>query len=109
MATQASLFALVIPNQTSPWKQSQPISFNKVKPSKPTTRFTTIKVAVIVEVPTKEAPMRFIPPKIDPNTSSPIFIGIPHQSSSLRHSQLPWQKTHYHHVYFVENRRPKHP
>ncbi|KAL7587995.1 photosystem I reaction center subunit II, chloroplastic [Lactuca sativa] len=75
MATQASLFALIIPNQTSPWKQSQPISFNTVKPSKPTTCFTTIKVAATWEVPTKEALIGFIPPELDPNTSSPIFVG----------------------------------
>ncbi|CAI9291095.1 unnamed protein product [Lactuca saligna] len=75
MATQASLFAPTIPNQTSPWKQSQLTSFTTVKPTKPTTRFTTIKAAAAGEVPTKEAPVGFTPPELDPNTPSPIFAG----------------------------------
>ncbi|CAH1429075.1 unnamed protein product [Lactuca virosa] len=75
MATQASLFAPTIPTQTSPWKQSQLTSFTTVKPTKPTTRFTTIKAAAAGEVPTKEAPVGFTPPELDPNTPSPIFAG----------------------------------
>ncbi|KAI3689872.1 hypothetical protein L2E82_47842 [Cichorium intybus] len=75
MATQASLFTPTIPNQTTPWKQSQLTSFTTVKPSKSTTRFTTIKAAAGDEVATKEAPVGFTPPELDPNTPSPIFAG----------------------------------
>ncbi|CAH1417615.1 unnamed protein product [Lactuca virosa] len=38
-------------------------------------RLTTIKVAATGEVPTKEGPMGFIPPELNPNISSPIFAG----------------------------------
>ncbi|KAL4565420.1 hypothetical protein LXL04_029514 [Taraxacum kok-saghyz] len=75
MATQASLFTPTIPNQTTAWKQSQITAFATIKPTKPTARFTTIKATAAGEVPTKEAPVGFTPPELDPNTPSPIFAG----------------------------------
>ncbi|CAH1415428.1 unnamed protein product [Lactuca virosa] len=73
MAAQASLFTPTLSNPVSQWKQS---SFTTVKQLKLTSRTFTIKAAAEeVATPTKEAPVGFTPPELDPNTPSPIFAG----------------------------------
>ncbi|CAM8940617.1 hypothetical protein QQ045_014756 [Rhodiola kirilowii] len=80
--TQASLFTpALIKSSVSPWKQQQPsqLIFNP-KPTKLSSSFTTtIRAAAAAEgkaeAPTKDAPVGFTPPELDPNTPSPIFGG----------------------------------
>ncbi|KAK1430647.1 hypothetical protein QVD17_13540 [Tagetes erecta] len=75
MATQSSLFTP--PSISNQWKQSSPLTTTTIKPLKSFPRFTTIRAssAAAEEAPTKEAPVGFIPPELDPNTPSPIFAG----------------------------------
>ncbi|PWA90078.1 hypothetical protein CTI12_AA104360 [Artemisia annua] len=77
MATQATLFTPTISNQTSFKQISKLTSFTPTKSPKFTTRFATIKAtaATTDDVPTKQAPVGFTPPELDPNTPSPIFAG----------------------------------
>ncbi|QCE08350.1 photosystem I reaction center subunit II, chloroplastic-like [Vigna unguiculata] len=82
MATQASLFtppfsALKPTDRVSvPWKQSPTFSFPSAKPLKLS---KTVRAAAgdetAAEAVTKEAPVGFTPPELDPNTPSPIFGG----------------------------------
>ncbi|ESW15233.1 hypothetical protein PHAVU_007G055900 [Phaseolus vulgaris] len=80
MATQASLFTppfsgLKLSDRASvPWKQSPTFSFTSPKPLKLS---KTIRAAAdeTAEAATKEAPVGFTPPELDPNTPSPIFGG----------------------------------
>ncbi|KAJ6768970.1 hypothetical protein OIU74_022606 [Salix koriyanagi] len=64
MATQASLFTLTTlksSNQTIvPWKQSSFLSISNVKAQR------SFKVAAAEETATKEAPVGFTPPELDP-------------------------------------------
>ncbi|KAK9288531.1 hypothetical protein L1049_016990 [Liquidambar formosana] len=79
MATQASLFTPTLSTPKSgdrlvaPWKQPSSLSFTTPKPLK----FSrTIKAAAEeAAAPTKEAPVGFTPPQLDPSTPSPIFGG----------------------------------
>ncbi|PKI59231.1 hypothetical protein CRG98_020394, partial [Punica granatum] len=78
MATQASLFtpALKSGDRVSvPWKQSSSMALSGSK----TLKFsrTSIRAAAAegAEAPTKEAPVGFTPPELDPSTPSPIFGG----------------------------------
>ncbi|XP_076882720.1 photosystem I reaction center subunit II, chloroplastic-like [Bidens hawaiensis] len=72
MATQASL--LTPPTISNQRKQPSPLTTIKPLKVKPTPRLTTIK-AMAEEAVTKEAPVGFTPPELDPNTPSPIFAG----------------------------------
>ncbi|XP_059649440.1 photosystem I reaction center subunit II, chloroplastic-like [Cornus florida] len=82
MATQASLFTPTLSTPKSgdcavaPWKQSSLISFTTPKtlkfPMAPSR--TTVKAAA-EEAATKEAPVGFTTPELDPTTPSPIFGG----------------------------------
>ncbi|KAF6164695.1 hypothetical protein GIB67_033911 [Kingdonia uniflora] len=78
MATQIALFTSTISTPSSsnrtltPWKQSSSLSFSTSRPQR------TIKASAAegkTETPTKEAPVGFTPPELDPNTPSPIFGG----------------------------------
>ncbi|PON80108.1 Photosystem I PsaD [Parasponia andersonii] len=84
MATQAttSLFAPKTGAErvTAPWKQSVTTSFatpKQLKLSHGPARFMVRAAAAEekTEAPTKEAPVGFTPPELDPNTPSPIFGG----------------------------------
>uniref|UniRef100_A0A5B6YHP8 Photosystem I reaction center subunit II, chloroplastic n=1 Tax=Davidia involucrata TaxID=16924 RepID=A0A5B6YHP8_DAVIN len=83
MATQASLFTPTLSSKSSdrgivaPWKQSSLVSFTSPKQLKFTVPPRTIKAAAEekIQTPTKEAPVGFTPPELDPNTPSPIFGG----------------------------------
>ncbi|KAA8527586.1 hypothetical protein F0562_034699 [Nyssa sinensis] len=84
MATQSSLFTPTISTPKSghrvaaPWKQSSLVSFTTPKSVKFAVPPRTIKAAAAeekIETPTKEAPVGFTPPQLDPNTPSPIFGG----------------------------------
>ncbi|XP_041001491.1 photosystem I reaction center subunit II, chloroplastic-like [Juglans microcarpa x Juglans regia] len=85
MATQASLFTPPLSASKSgadrvtlPWKQSPTLSFTSPKPFKSFPGQRTIKAAAAdgkTEAPTKEAPVGFTPPELDPSTPSPIFAG----------------------------------
>ncbi|KAL6343479.1 hypothetical protein AAG906_024844 [Vitis piasezkii] len=77
MATQASLFTPTLSGDrvTVPWKSSSSLSFTTPKlPKSSVAPRTTIR-AMAEEAPTKEAPVGFTPPELDPNTPSPIFGG----------------------------------
>ncbi|GAV88213.1 PsaD domain-containing protein [Cephalotus follicularis] len=84
-ATQASLFTpttLTTSNSSNqiilPWKHSSLASFSTPRPLKFTVPQRTIKAMATeakTEAPTKEAPVGFTPPELDPNTPSPIFGG----------------------------------
>ncbi|EEF45386.1 photosystem I reaction center subunit II, chloroplastic [Ricinus communis] len=81
MATQASLFTpttLSTPKSSNhaivPWKQSSFLSIPTAKPRKYSIAQKTIKAAA-AEGKTKEAPVGFTPPELDPSTPSPIFGG----------------------------------
>ncbi|KAE8714587.1 Photosystem I reaction center subunit II [Hibiscus syriacus] len=83
MATQSSLLTpttLLTPKTGNrvavPWKQPSSIKLPTFKSPKP----TTIKAEATEEkaestTATKEAPVGFTPPELDPNTPSPIFGG----------------------------------
>ncbi|GFZ08851.1 photosystem I subunit D-1 [Actinidia rufa] len=79
MATQASLFTSTLSTPKSghrvvaPWKQPSTLSFPSFKPTKLVVPPRTVKTAA--EAPTKEAPVGFTPPELDPSTPSPIFGG----------------------------------
>lgn len=86
MATQAS--SLFTPKTAggdrlvvAPWKQSlSSSSLSLVGGSKPIKFTRSMKVSAAApesktEAPTKEAPVGFTPPELDPNTPSPIFGG----------------------------------
>ncbi|TKY51141.1 Photosystem I reaction center subunit II [Spatholobus suberectus] len=81
MATQASLFTpplsgLKPSDRVSvPWKQSPTLSFPSPKPLKFTKTIRAAAADETTEAPTKEAPVGFTPPGLDPNTPSPIFGG----------------------------------
>ncbi|KAM1086926.1 photosystem I reaction center subunit II, chloroplastic-like [Malus sylvestris] len=85
MATQASLFTptpsapkTTADRTTTPWKQSVSSSFMAPKPLKLST-VRTMRINASAEektvTPTKEAPVGFTPPELDPTTPSPIFGG----------------------------------
>nr|GMD66140.1 photosystem I reaction center subunit II, chloroplastic-like [Ipomoea batatas] len=85
MAAQASLFASPLSaakpaadRVAAPWKQS--LHCFSVVPrglNKPATACRPIRAMAeeTTEAPTKEAPVGFTPPTLDPNTPSPIFGG----------------------------------
>ncbi|EEF41689.1 photosystem I reaction center subunit II, chloroplastic [Ricinus communis] len=84
MATQSGLFTpttITAPKPNLiPWKPTSSFSFTST--TKPLTFSTTqrsLKVAAAAEekteTPTKEAPVGFTPPELDPSTPSPIFGG----------------------------------
>ncbi|BAT94054.1 hypothetical protein VIGAN_08062100, partial [Vigna angularis var. angularis] len=81
MATQASLFspsfsALKPTDRVSvPWKQSPTFSFSSPKPLKFSKTIRAAAADETAEAVTKEAPVGFTPPELDPNTPSPIFGG----------------------------------
>ncbi|KAK3193771.1 hypothetical protein Dsin_025081 [Dipteronia sinensis] len=85
MATQAGLFTPTISTPKTnklplvPWKPSSSFSFSTLKPlSISVSQRTTIRAAAAeekTEAVTKEAPVGFTPPELDPNTPSPIFGG----------------------------------
>ena len=83
MATQASLFtpaALSTANSsdraTIPWKQPSSLSITTAtRPLKYVPRSIKAMAEEKTEAPTKEAPVGFTPPELDPNTPSPIFGG----------------------------------
>lgn len=83
MATQAGLFTptLTTPKPTNlPWKPTSSLSFTTPKPFTSSIPHRSIRVAAAdekTEAPaaTKEAPVGFTPPQLDPNTPSPIFGG----------------------------------
>ncbi|XP_042517725.1 photosystem I reaction center subunit II, chloroplastic [Macadamia integrifolia] len=82
MATQASLFTptLSTPNSGNraliPWKPSSSFSFAIPRPVNLSVSQRTIRAAAAEEkTGTKEAPVGFTPPSLDPNTPSPIFGG----------------------------------
>ncbi|KAJ4722433.1 photosystem I reaction center subunit II, chloroplastic-like [Melia azedarach] len=79
MATQASLFTPSTFSTTKSadrasgsWKRSSSFS---VRPQKYVTRTIRATAEEKTEAPTKEAPVGFTPPELDPNTPSPIFGG----------------------------------
>ncbi|CAK9139680.1 unnamed protein product [Ilex paraguariensis] len=80
MATQAFLFTPSVSTPKSgdrvvaPWKQSSLASFTTPKPLKSAAPPRPIRASV-EETPTKEAPVGFTPPQLDPTTPSPIFGG----------------------------------
>lgn len=89
MATQATT-TLLTPTLSAPkagdrgvavpWKQSLTSSFTTPKPlklSRPSSSSTVVRAAAeeATKAPTKEAPVGFTPPELDPNTPSPIFGG----------------------------------
>ncbi|KAL9673152.1 hypothetical protein QQ045_029405 [Rhodiola kirilowii] len=74
--TQASLFTPALNSSdrlVSPWKHQQ-LTLNPKA-----TKLTRIRAAAAegkaAEAPTKDAPVGFTPPELDPNTPSPIFGG----------------------------------
>ncbi len=75
---QASLFTPTLSGDrvAVAWKSSSSLSFTtqKLPKSSVAPRTTTIR-AMAEEAPTKEAPVGFTPPQLDPNTPSPIFGG----------------------------------
>ncbi|KAF8388019.1 hypothetical protein HHK36_026685 [Tetracentron sinense] len=84
MATQASLFTPNLSNPKSgnralvPLKPSSSVSFTSPRQFNFSVAQRTVKVAAAgekTEAPTKEAPVGFTPPQLDPNTPSPIFGG----------------------------------
>ncbi|XVF32566.1 hypothetical protein REPUB_Repub17cG0093400 [Reevesia pubescens] len=80
MATQASFFTPTIstPKSLAPWKSSSSFSFATPKSLNFSMAQRTIRAAAADEAPataTKEAPVGFTPPELDPNTPSPIFGG----------------------------------
>ncbi|CAM8972380.1 unnamed protein product [Rhodiola kirilowii] len=77
--TQASLFTPALNSSdrlVSPWKHQQ-LSQLTLNPK--ATKLTRIRAAAAegkaAEAPTKDAPVGFTPPELDPNTPSPIFGG----------------------------------
>ncbi|GAY40677.1 hypothetical protein CUMW_053830 [Citrus unshiu] len=84
MATQAGLFTpSITTTKTSklplnPWKPTSSFSFTSPKPLTFSMAQRTVRAAAAeekTEAPTKEAPVGFTPPQLDPNTPSPIFGG----------------------------------
>ncbi|KAK9281997.1 hypothetical protein L1049_004908 [Liquidambar formosana] len=84
MATQAGLFTptTTTPNSNNlplvPWKPSSFFSFTSSEPHRFSMSQIIIKAAAAeekTEAPTKEAPVGFTPPELDPSTPSPIFGG----------------------------------
>ncbi|KAF2325197.1 hypothetical protein GH714_025098 [Hevea brasiliensis] len=84
MATQAGLFtpAITAPKSSKsplvPWKPTSSFSFTIPNPLTFSAAQRSLKVAAAeekTEAPTKEAPVGFTPPELDPNTPSPIFGG----------------------------------
>ncbi|XWS39320.1 hypothetical protein CRYUN_Cryun18bG0041500 [Craigia yunnanensis] len=80
MTTQASLFTPATLSAAKsgdrvavPWKQSSFVTFPSFKSQKFAPR--TIKAEAAEETATKEAPVGFTPPELDPSTPSPIFGG----------------------------------
>ncbi|GMJ01146.1 photosystem I subunit D-2 [Hibiscus trionum] len=77
MATQAGLFIPTITTSKSlaPWNSSS-LATPKSIPFSLSQRTTIIRAAAAEEAAaTKEAPVGFTPPELDPNTPSPIFGG----------------------------------
>lgn len=76
MATQASLFTPTISADrvAAPWKQSV-AHFSTLKPTKAASHRPIRAMAEEAPAATKEAPVGFTPPQLDPNTPSPIFAG----------------------------------
>ncbi|KAK9161120.1 hypothetical protein Syun_007461 [Stephania yunnanensis] len=78
MATQSALLTPTLSTPSSsnrallPWKQSSSTSLSFTTSSKPKAFKVT---AMAEEAATKEAPVGFTPPQLDPNTPSPIFGG----------------------------------
>lgn len=76
--TQASLFApanFSTTKSSAPWKQSPSFSVRPLKHNAPRTNTIKAMAEGKTETPTKEAPVGFTPPELDPNTPSPIFGG----------------------------------
>ncbi|XWS76391.1 hypothetical protein CRYUN_Cryun01aG0172200 [Craigia yunnanensis] len=77
MATQAGLFTPTITTLKSlaPWKPSSSFSFATPKSLGFSMAQRSIRAAAADEAATKEAPVGFTPPELDPSTPSPIFAG----------------------------------
>ncbi|KAL8515227.1 hypothetical protein ACS0TY_014079 [Phlomoides rotata] len=79
MATQASLFTPAVSADLA-WKQSLS-QFSTLKPIKGASAVAHRPIRAMAEeapaaaAATKEAPVGFTPPQLDPNTPSPIFAG----------------------------------
>ncbi|KAL8524649.1 hypothetical protein ACS0TY_014304 [Phlomoides rotata] len=79
MATQASLFTPAVSADRA-WKQSLS-QFSTLKPIKGASAVAHRPIRAMAEeapaaaAATKEAPVGFTPPQLDPNTPSPIFAG----------------------------------
>uniref|UniRef100_A0A2P2LBK5 Photosystem I reaction center subunit II, chloroplastic n=1 Tax=Rhizophora mucronata TaxID=61149 RepID=A0A2P2LBK5_RHIMU len=85
MATQASLFAPTtlstpksIDHANVPWKRASFMPVSNITNSKTPRARRSMKATAAdskAEAPTKEAPVGFTPPELDPSTPSPIFGG----------------------------------